>query len=108
MAPAYVTPAARISLSNTHPEGTLHTLPLSFLLSGSDEQLEGLELRTLAHASSLEKEARQISREAERLRVNAEVMRFLRLHRQSLLSPPAAGLAVLERAPEKRKPLTAG
>lgn len=86
----------------------MHTLPLSFLLSGSNEQLEGLELRTLAHAASLEKEARQISREAERLRVNAEVMRFLRLHRQSLLDPPTAGLAILERTPEKRKPLAAG
>jgi len=61
------------------------TVPLSFLVSASDTALENFELKRLAHAANLEKEAAAMRAEAQAARDAAGVAHWLRVNRDELL-----------------------
>jgi len=73
-------------------------LPLQFLVSASDETLDGVALKRLNHAANLEKEAVELEKEAaairneaRRSRETAQVVEWLRENRKELLQAAKLG-----------------
>lgn len=63
----------------------LIAVPLSYLMSSSQNALEAFELARLAHAANLEKEIEAITRERDKEKLSAEVARWLRENREEIL-----------------------
>jgi len=82
-------------------------VPLSFLLGGSSDALENFEMKKLAEAACLEKEAAVILRESRCARAAAEAARFLRLHREEILRAAGSHLQVANPPDEKPRLLPA-
>lgn len=67
-------------------------IPLEYVMSCSDEGLQNIEMKRLAEARNLEKEAQEIFREAQIKRDSANVIRWFIENRGELLRMAASHL----------------